>query len=66
MAQVKFREVPIGGRIKEYGKTWVVFENYGNGLLVEYTGKNNIMRSVCSFVDEESSITLETEVNFIN
>ncbi len=65
MAKIKFKDVPTGGRINEYGKTWVVMNNYGDGLLVEYTGENNLMNSVCSFVDEASGITLDTEVNFI-
>jgi len=65
MRKVKFKCVPIGGRIKEYGKLWVVLENYGRGLIVEYTGELGIEKSLCSFVDENGSITLETEVNFV-
>ena len=65
MAQVKFKDVPTGGRIQEYGKTWVVMENYGDGLLQEYTGEKSHFNSVCSFVCEVSGTSLETEVNFI-
>lgn len=66
--KVKFKDVPVGGRIKEYGKVWVVLKNYGDGLIVEYDRKTcveNYMMSLCSFVDENSGITLESEVNFI-
>ena len=68
MTKVKFKDVPIGGRIKEYGKLWVVLENYGDGLIVEYeghTGKKNHHMSLCSLVDEAEGISLETEVNFV-
>lgn len=68
MSKVKFKDVPIGGRIKEYGKVWVVLQNSGRGLIVEYTGEIGVMNhhmSHCSFVDEDEFITLETEVNFI-
>tara|TARA_R110000822_G_C15210962_1_gene483323 strand:+ start:443 stop:643 length:201 start_codon:yes stop_codon:yes gene_type:complete len=65
MAQVKFKDVPTGGRIQEYGKTWVVMENYDDGVIIEYTGKSNLWHSYCSFVDADAGITLETEVNFI-
>lgn len=65
MAKIKFKDVPTGGRINEYGKVWVVMNNYGGGLLVEYTGENDLTNSVCSFVDSENGITLDTEVDFI-
>lgn len=61
----KFKEVPIGGRIFEYGKTWVVIENFGHGLIVEYTGECSDWLSHCSFVDEEENITLDSYVEFI-
>jgi hypothetical protein len=65
--QVKFKDVPLGGRIKEYGKTWVVLQRHGDGLIAEYTGaNNNITNSLCSFVDADAGITLDTEVPFIN
>ena len=61
----KFKDVPIGGRIKKYGKTWVVIKNYGNGLIVEYTGEIKNHSWHCCFVDIDEGITLETKVNFI-
>jgi hypothetical protein len=66
--QVKFKDVPVGGRIKEYGKTWVVLETYGRGLIVEYTGEKgtSIHRSRCCFTDPDEGITLDSEVSFIN
>lgn len=66
MSKVKFKDVPIGGRIKEYGKIWVVLENYGRGLIVEYSGETAVENHhmFCSFVDEDGGITLESEVNF--
>lgn len=64
--KVKFKDVPVGGRIYYCNKTWVVMENYGNGLLQQYTGENDPCNSVCSFVDSNYGITLNTEVNFIN
>jgi hypothetical protein len=65
---VKFKDVPVGGRIKEYGKTWVVLETYGRGLIVEYTGEksNFVHLSRCCFTDPDEGITLDTEVLFIN
>lgn len=65
MAQIKFKDVPAGGRIKAHGKTWVVIESYGDGLLQEYTGENSAFLSRCSWVDKFAGITLDTEVNFI-
>lgn len=65
---LKFKDVPLGGRIKEYGKVWVVLKNFDRGLIVEYTGDTataNKHMSHCSFVDEGEGVTLETEVNFI-
>mgnify|MGYP003646708799 CR=1 FL=1 len=66
--QVKFKDVPVGGRIKEYGKTWVVLETYGRGLIVEYTGikGTSIINSRCCFTDPDEGITLDTEVPFLN
>ena len=66
--QVKFKDVPVGGRIKEYGKTWVVLETYGRGLLVEYTGikGTSTINSRCCFTDPDEGITLDTEVPFLN
>jgi hypothetical protein len=66
--QVKFKDVPVGGRIKEYGKTWVVLETYNRGLIVEYTGEkgNAIHNSRCCFTDPDEGITLDTEVPFLN
>ena len=61
-----FRNVPVGGRISEYGKVWVVIENYGDGLIVEYTGEKTLTYTVCSFVDDNNGITLDSEVNFID
>jgi hypothetical protein len=63
--QLKFKEVPIGGRIFEYDRVWVVIENFGNGLIVEYTGECSTWLSHCSFVDEEENITLDSYVEFI-
>lgn len=63
---LKFKDVPIGGRIDYASRTWVVLENYGYGLLRHYTGIGGEHNSVCCFVDEENGITLDTEVNFIN
>jgi hypothetical protein len=65
MVRVKFKEIPIGGRIDYCGKVWVVMENYGDGLLHQYTGANDPCNSVCSFVDSNYGITLDTTVNFI-
>jgi hypothetical protein len=65
-SKVKFKDVPVGGRIDYCNKVWVVMENYGDGLLQQYTGKNYQSNSVCSFVDINYGITLNTEVNFIN
>jgi hypothetical protein len=66
--QVKFKDVPVGGRIKEYGKIWVVLETYKRGLIIEYTGEqgNSIHRSRCCFTDPDEGITLDTEVSFLN
>ena len=66
MELVKFKDVPVGGRFQAFGKTWVVLENYADGVIIEYTGKGNLCYSYCSFVDIEAGITLETEVNFID
>ena len=64
--QVKFKDVPLGGRIKEYGKIWAVLQRHGDGLIAEYTGEKSVINSMCSFVDADAGITLETEVAFIN
>jgi hypothetical protein len=64
--QVRFKDVPLGGRIKEYGKIWAVLQRHGDGLIAEYTGEYSVINSVCSFVDADAGITLDTEVAFIN
>lgn len=64
--KIKFREVPIGGRINYCGKIWVVIENFGDGIVHQYTGEINKWQSICCFVDEEEGTTLDTEVDFIN
>jgi hypothetical protein len=66
--QVKFIDMPIGGRFKEYGKTWVVLEKHGRGKIIEYTGERSesIWQLRCCFTDPDEGITLDTEVPFID
>lgn len=65
MGMISFKDVPIGGRIDYFGKVWVVIENYNDGLIKEYNGKNDKFLSYCSFCDEDEGVNLLTKVKFI-
>jgi len=65
--KVKFKDLAKGARFKypDSDQTWVVLEEYRNGLVAEWTGYRATNRqSLCSFVDDEW--TLESEVEVID
>ena len=62
---VKFRDVPLGGRIVICNTVWVVLETYGNGKVARESLQPGTMQSLCCFTDPEEGITLDTEVEFL-
>ena len=62
---VKFRDVPLGGRIVICNTVWVVLETYGNGKVARESLQPGAIQSLCCFTDSEEGITLDTEVEFL-
>lgn len=71
---MKFKDAPIGARFKfsNSENIWVKLNSYpkgqhndGNGLICSWHGNVEGHQSFCSFVDEESGIDFETEIELI-
>jgi|5_EtaG_2_1085323.scaffolds.fasta_scaffold01188_11 hypothetical protein len=63
--QVKFRDVPLGGRIVICNNVWVVLETYGDGKVARESLQPGTRQQLCCFTDPEEGITLDTEVEFL-
>lgn len=63
---MRFRDLPKGTRFQHPGssRTWVVLEEYGDGLVAEWNGLNvgHDHQSLCSFVDDEWALDSEVKV----
>lgn len=64
---VKFKDVPLGGRIvSQFTDTvWVVLETHGRGLIASESLEPGSRQSLCCFTDPDEGITLDTEVEFL-
>ena len=72
--KMKFKDAPVGARFKypNMETIWVKINSYpkgqfndGNGLIVQWNGNVEGHQSHCSFVDEESGIDFDTEVELV-
>lgn len=67
--KMKFKDAPTGARFKypEMNKVWVKLNSYpsGGGLICQWNGNIEGHQSFCSFVDEESGIDFNTEIELI-
>ncbi|AUR87729.1 hypothetical protein NVP1103O_72 [Vibrio phage 1.103.O._10N.261.52.F2] len=62
---VKFRDVPLGGRIVVGGNVWVVLERHSRGKIAQECLEPVTRQSLCCFTDPEEGTTLDTEVEFL-
>lgn len=71
---MKFKDAPIGARFKypNSDMIWVKINSYpkghfndGNGLICSWNGNVEGHQSFCSFVDEDSGIDFNTEVELV-
>lgn len=63
--KVKFKDVPLGGRIVICDTVYVVLETYGRGKVVSESLEPGSRQSLCCFTDPDEGITLDTEVEFL-
>lgn len=63
--QVKFRDVPLGGRIVIGDTVWVVLETYDDGRVAKECLQPGAIQPICCWTDPEEGITLDTEVEFL-
>lgn len=72
--KMKFKDAPVGARFKypNNEKTWVKINSFpkglfneGNGLICEWNGNIEGHQQYCSFIDEESGIDFDTEIELI-
>lgn len=63
--KVKFKDVPLGGRIIICSSVWVVLQQYGSGLVARESLTPGNIQSLCCFTNESDDYTLETEVEYI-
>ena len=62
---VKFRDVPLGGRIVVGDNVWIVLERHGRGKIAQECLEPKSHQSLCCFTDPDEGITLDTEVEFL-
>jgi hypothetical protein len=72
--KMKFKDAPVGARFKypKSDKIWVKINSYpksqfndGYGLICSWNGNVTGFQSFCSFVEEESGIDFDTEVELV-
>lgn len=72
--KMSFKDAPIGSRFRypNHDTVWVKINSYpksrfetGNGLIAKWEGNKQYHQQFCSFTDDESGITFDTEIELI-
>ena len=72
--KMKFKDAPVGARFKypNLNSVWVKINSYpkgmsndGLGLICHWKGNVEGYQDYCSFIDEESGIDFDTEIELI-
>lgn len=72
--KMKFKDAPVGARFKydNSDDVWVKINSYpegmrsdGLGLICSWNGNVKAYQQYCSFIDEESGIDFDTEIELI-